>query len=286
MQKQKSIYGLVGYPLGHSLSPLMHNAAFNELGVDAVYKLFSMEEGELDGFFSELKDGASPIFGLNVTVPYKEKVIKYLDNIDPLVEKIKAVNTIVINKKRKLIGFNTDAPGFLAHLAELDFNTADKRIAVLGAGGAARAIISVLSLIVERPQSIKIYDIDKGKADFLISDLGQRINIDIVEVVNSVDDLNVELSDFLINATPIGMKEEDPCLVEEALLHDDMLVYDLIYNPKETELLKIAKEKGAQVSNGLGMLYYQGILAFQRWAEQEIDQSVKNIMREAIEEGL
>jgi len=282
----KSLYGLVGYPLGHSLSPLMHNAAFDALGVDAVYKLFPLQEGELEPFFKDLKDEESPIFGLNVTVPYKEKVVRFLDNVDPLVDKIKAVNTIFINDKRKLVGYNTDAPGFLAHLSELGFAADEKSVAIIGAGGAARAIISVLCLIVERPKSIKIYDIDKGKAEFLVKDISENINIDIVETVNSIDDLNIESSELLINATPIGMKEKDPCLVEEGLLHSGMLVYDLIYNPAETELLRLAREKGAQVSNGLGMLYYQGVLAFQRWAEQEIDQKIKNIMRKALEKGL
>ncbi|MBU4333552.1 MAG: shikimate dehydrogenase, partial [Candidatus Omnitrophica bacterium] len=275
-----------GYPLGHSLSPLMHNAAFEALEVDALYKLFPLEEEELEGFFKDLKDEFSPIFGLNVTVPYKEKVVQYLDNVDPLVDKIKAVNTILINDERKLIGYNTDAPGFLAHLSEIGFKSEDKNVAILGAGGAARAIVSVLCLIVERPKTIKLYDIDKGKADLLIKDIGEMINVDIVETVNSIDDLNIELADLLINATPIGMKEDDPCLVDEGLLHSDMLVYDLIYNPAETELLRMAREKGAQVSNGLGMLYYQGVLAFQHWAGQEIDQNIKNIMREALEKGL
>ncbi|MBU0468771.1 MAG: shikimate dehydrogenase [Candidatus Omnitrophica bacterium] len=282
----KTQYGLVGYPLGHSLSPLMHNAAFEALEVDALYKLFPLEEEELEGFFKDLKDEFSPIFGLNVTVPYKEKVVQYLDNVDPLVDKIKAVNTILINDERKLIGYNTDAPGFLAHLSEIGFKSEDKNVAILGAGGAARAIVSVLCLIVERPKTIKLYDIDKGKADLLIKDIGEMINVDIVETVNSIDDLNIELADLLINATPIGMKEDDPCLVDEGLLHSDMLVYDLIYNPAETELLRMAREKGAQVSNGLGMLYYQGVLAFQHWAGQEIDQNIKNIMREALEKGL
>ena len=282
----KSIYGLVGYPLGHSLSPLMHNAAFDALEVNAFYKLFPLQEDELKAFFNDLKDESSPIFGLNVTVPYKEKVVQFLDNVDPLVEKTKAVNTILINDKRKLIGYNTDAPGFLAHLSEIGFDTIDKNVAIIGAGGAARAIISVLCLILERPKSIKIYDIDKGKADFLIEDIREKINVDIVETVNSIDDLNIDISDLLINATPIGMKEEDPCLVDEDLLHGDMLVYDLIYNPAETELLRMAREKGAKVSNGLGMLYYQGVLAFQHWADQEIDQNIKNIMREALEKGL
>src|SRR3989338_5095036 len=136
--KAKSIYGIIGNPVAHSLSPLMHNAAFKELKVDAIYKLFPLEENELNEFFKNLRDKQSPIFGLNVTVPYKEKVIKYLDTLSPYARKAMAVNTIVVGDDRTLHGFNTDGPGFLAHLAELGFNTEDRNIAILGAGGTAR----------------------------------------------------------------------------------------------------------------------------------------------------
>jgi len=286
MDEKKSIYGLVGYPVEHSLSPQMHNRAFQELQVDAVYKLFSLPEEELDAFFAEIKLQDSPVFGLNITVPYKEKVIQYLDGLSPFAEKIRAVNTIVVDKHRKLIGFNTDGPGFLTHLMELGFNTGAKRIAIMGAGGAARAIISVLCIVQERPESIKIYDIDKERADYLIEDLGSRFDVSIIQTVHSIDDLNVELADLLINATPIGLKDNDPCLFEEDFFHQDMMVYDLIYNPEETALLKMARKRGAKVSNGLGMLFYQGVLAFQHWANVELDQTIKDKMRESLEQGL
>lgn len=284
--KNKSIYGLVGYPVSHSLSPLMHNAAFKELKLDCVYELFSLKEEELGGFFKELRGTGSPIFGLNVTIPYKEKAIKYLDGLNLYAQKTMAVNTIVISKDRKLSGFNTDGPGFLAHITELGFDTAKKKVALLGCGGAARAIISVLCLLPERPASLKIYDIDKDKADQLVKDLGLRLNIDCVEVVHSIDDLDIAHADLLVNATPIGMKESDPCLIEEDVFRKGMLVYDLIYNPAQTKLLKMAKSKGAKTSNGLGMLFYQGVLAFQHWAGTEIDQAIKDTMFKALKNGL
>ena len=286
MEKLKSQYGLVGYPVGHSLSPLMHNAAFDALEIDACYKLFPLQPEELDPFFKALREASSPIFGLNVTIPYKEQVLSYLDVLSPLAKKIMAVNTIMISTDRSLTGYNTDGPGFLAHIAELDFSLEGKHIALLGAGGAARAIVSSLCLIPDRPQCIKIYDIDKEKAGHLISDLAERFDVSIVEVVNSIDDLYIESSDLLINATPIGMKKEEGCLVEKDLLHPDMLVYDLIYNPAETRLLTFAKEVGAQTANGLGMLFYQGVLAFQHWANLELDHQIKNKMRKSLETGL
>ncbi len=280
------MYGLIGYPLSHSLSPLMHNAAFAGLDVDACYKLFPLEKEELDAFFEDLKKEDSTIFGLNVTVPYKERVLQYVDSLSPYAQKIKAINTIVITKDRKLVGFNTDGPGFLAHLAELDFSMENKRVAIVGAGGAARAIISSLCLLPERPQTIRIFDIDRDRARRLLSDLDENMDVGVAEVVKSIDDMNIEIADLLINATPIGMKKDDPCLIDPELIHGNMMVYDLIYNPAQTFLLQVAKEKGAQTANGLGMLFYQGVLAFQHWADIQLDQGIKDKMRESLEKGL
>ena len=286
MDAQTAVYGIIGYPVAHSLSPLMHNTAFKELGVDAVYKLFPLKKNELDIFFTELRKPSSPVFGLNVTVPYKEAVLEYLDNITPLAQKIMAVNTIVINKERKLLGYNTDAPGFLAHLVELQFNTRDKRIAIMGSGGSARAILAVLCMIPERPDSIKIYNRTPQRLDNLLEDLSARIDTSIVAPVASIDDLDIPEADLLINTTSVGLKPEDPSLVDVDLIHRKLLVYDLIYNPPMTPLLKTARAGGARAANGLGMLYYQGVLAFQHWANVLLDDDVKAKMRQALEKGV
>lgn len=280
---QKSTYGLVGYPLGHSLSPVMHNTAFKALDVEAEYVLFPMKKEEIESFFKDLKEGDSPVFGLNVTVPHKENVIPFLDALDPFATKVGAVNTVVIDKDRRLVGFNTDGPGFLAHLTEVGFDASGKRIAILGAGGAARAIVSVFCLLGSRPDSVRIYDVDKEKAVTLVQDIGSRMDASHVHVVNSIDDLNIELADLLINATPLGLKEGDPVLVSEELLHSNMVVYDLVYNPPETPLLKMAKAKGAKTVNGLKMLFYQGVLAFQHWAEMQLPEAVKARMWDELE---
>ena len=278
-------YGLIGYPLGHSLSPCMHNTAFRALDVEAVYELFPLKEDEVESFIKGLRKQDSHIFGLNVTVPYKEKVIPFLDALSPFAEKVGAVNTIVVDENKKLIGHNTDGPGFWSHLTELGFDPEAKRVALIGAGGAARAIIAVLCLMDKCPENIRLYDIDFEKADYLVDDLGGRIDTGIVTVVKSVDDLNIEIADLLINATPVGLKPSDPTLFEEELLHPDMLVYDLIYNPRETKLLAMAKERGAQVSNGLGMLFYQGVLAFEHWAGFELMPAIREQMRMSLELG-
>ncbi len=282
MSHNQTTYGIIGYPVKHSLSPVMHNAAFEALDVEALYKLFPLEENELDDFFDQLRQKDSPIFGLNVTVPYKEKVIAYLDSLTPFAQKVMAVNTIVITEDRKLVGYNTDGPGFIAHLHELGFDPRNKRIAVLGAGGSARAVIAALSLIPERPASIKVYNRTPERIDELLRDLGARIDTKFVEPVMSIDDLNIELADLVINTTSVGLKEGDACLIEKELFHANMMVYDLIYNPAETMLLKIAKEQGAKTANGLGMLYYQGVLAFEHWAGIPLEDPMREIMRKAL----
>lgn len=272
------IYGLIGNPLGHSLSPLMHNAAFKELRIDAEYKLFELQEDQIESFLKSLK--SNNIHGLNVTVPYKEKVIPFLYKVSPEAKLIGAVNTIKITPEG-LEGFNTDGAGFIHHLDDMEFDPRGKSIAILGAGGASRAVSVYLAK--GQPRSVSIFDTDKTKLNNLVDHLRQNFgNVDI-KAVDSVDELGIDKCDLLVNATPIGMKETDPCLVDEKLLHKDMLVYDLIYNPKETKLLKLAREKGAKVSNGLGMLLHQGVLAFEIWTAQE---APVDIMRTALLGGL
>ncbi|MBI3601581.1 MAG: shikimate dehydrogenase [Candidatus Omnitrophica bacterium] len=282
-----AIYGIIGYPLTHSLSPLMHNAAFKALKVNAVYKLFELKDDEeLKLFFEDLKQEGNPILGLNVTVPYKEKVLAYVDSLDPFAEKAGAVNTLAITHQRKIHGFNTDGPGFLSHLEELNFSLKGKRIAMLGAGGTARAILSVLCLVNQRPAGIKLYNRTLSKARNLVEELAQKMDTSIVAVVDSVEDLNVELADCLINTTSVGLKAEAKPLVDPGHFHADMLVYDVIYNPAQTDLLKAAKAKGAKTSNGLGMLYYQAVLALNHWSGVDIDDKYKKVMRQTLESSL
>jgi shikimate dehydrogenase len=280
-----STYGLIGYPLGHSLSPVMHNAAMKAMGLDAVYTLFPMQKAEIKSFFDDLRTPDSHIFGLNVTVPHKESVIPFLDSLDPFAEKVGAVNTIVITGKRKLIGYNTDGPGFLTHLTECAFSAGGKRVSILGAGGASRALISVFCLLPEPPESVKVFDIDSERAMHLLRDLGQRMDISRVQVVSSIEDLDIEIADLLINATPVGMKSEDVALISEELLHANLMVYDLVYNPAETALLRMARQKGARTFNGLRMLFYQGVLAFQHWAEVQLPDDIKELMWEELKKA-
>lgn len=280
-----AIYGIIGKTLDHSLSPLMHNAAFKSLHVNAVYKKFPLEEDELKLFFDDLKEEDNPIFGINVTVPYKEKAVEYMDGMSVFAQKVGAINTVVINRERKLFGYNTDGPGFLSDLTAAGFDPQGKRIAILGAGGTTRAILSTLTLVSEQPESIRIYNRTMSKAQELVEDLSQRLDLGLVEVVPTIDELNIELADCLINTTSVGLKPTDESLVDPDMLHKDLFVYDVIYNPAETKLLKYAKKCGAKTANGLGMLYYQGVLSLQHWAHTELDDRVKNVMRRALEKG-
>ncbi len=269
------IYGVLGFPSRHSLSPLMHNAAFSALNIDAKYQVFEIEPKDLDVFMHSLSKGN--ISGLNVTVPYKEKVIPFLTSISAEAKLIGAVNTIKIGDKA-LEGFNTDADGFLKHLTQdLRFDPAAKSIAIIGAGGASRAVSVGLCRL--NPKKLSIYDVDGAKLLTLVNHLKANFNHIEFNPVSSADKLGIEEADLLVNATPMGMKASDHCLVEEKSLHAGLLVYDLIYNPKETKLLALAKKCGANASNGLGMLLYQAMASFEIWTVQK---APKDVMWDAL----
>lgn len=257
----------------------MHNAAFCALKINAEYKLFPLKEDEIEEFLKNLTK--RNIYGLNVTIPYKEKVLPFLQSLSEEAKLIGAVNTIRVSEN-KLEGFNTDAEGFFKHLTEdLGFNPEGKTIAIMGAGGAGRAVS--VYLCKAKPKRIAIYDIDKDKLFTLVNHLKENFRDVEIKSLDSLAEPDMAVSDLLVNATPIGMKQTDPCLVDEKLIHKNLFVYDLIYNPSETNLLKVAKHKGAKVSNGLGMLLYQGMLSFEIWIGKT---APLDIMRQALQKEL
>ncbi len=272
------IYGLIGNPIKHSLSPAMHNAAFKALNIDSEYKLFELREEELAGFLESLK--ANNIQGINVTYPYKEKVVPLLTSLSVEAGLVGVVNTIRVFPDG-MEGFNTDGEGFYRHLSgDLKFSPSGKNIAILGAGGASRAV--AVYLCKAHPASIAIYDIDQSRIRALIERLRyfKKINFKAVE---SVHELNLKDCSLLVNCTPVGMKQNDPLLVNPEFIHKDLLVYDLIYSPQDSRLLWVARERGAVCSNGLGMLLHQGALAFKIWTGQDAPLAV---MRQALEDGM
>jgi len=273
---EKRIYGLIGSPVSHSLSPAMHNAAFRALKINAEYKLFELKVEDLSVFLKSAS--CENIYGLNVTVPYKEKVLPFLTDLSREAKLIGAVNTLRISKN-KLEGFNTDGEGFLRHLTQdLGFNPKGRSIAIIGAGGATKAISVYLSK--QEPERITIYDVDKKRCAGLINRLRENFKNINFNLANSIEELKVKSSDLLINATPIGSKSEHSCLVDEKFMHKNLFVYDLIYIPQETKLLKVASELGARTSNGLGMLLYQGMSAFEIWTGRK---APKEVMQEALQ---
>lgn len=262
---ENKIYGLIGLPLKHSLSALMHNAAFRTLNINAEYRLFEINPEEVDGFLSRLDE--KNISGLNVTVPYKEKVLKFvkLDQESSFLRQVQAVNTIA-RKDGVWTGFNTDIPGFSRHLKE-QFDPAGKKTAILGAGGAAKAVAYVLASL--KAKTISIFDIDHQKSRKITDMIKEIFPGFPIYPVDKIEGLEIKDKDLLVNATPVGLKEGDPCLLKSGQLHSSLFVYDLIYNPEQTKLLALAKQAGARVSNGLGMLLYQGMLSFHIWTGRE-----------------
>jgi shikimate dehydrogenase len=260
------IYGLLGYPVKHTFSPLMHNAAFNSLGLNAVYLPFEVKPEKLKTAIEAVK--ALGISGLNITVPHKEKVIKYLDIVDEEAALIKSVNTVVL-ENGKLKGFNTDGRGFIMSLKEeFGFSPCQKRFFILGAGGAARAI--AFSLAFEGAEKIILVDALPKKAANLAKAVSNKTSCDAIALDKNKKAMKDRLlnCDVLINATPCGMKKDDPKVIEPELLYKNLFVYDIIYNPRQTTLLRDARNRGAKIANGIGMLINQGILSFGIWTKK------------------
>ncbi len=276
--KKACIYGLIGNPVQHSLSPLMHNAALSRLKIKARYKLFSLEEKELRPFLSNLQN--KNICGLNVTIPYKEKLLKLANGYQSsAVISIGAANTIVVEKNNSLKLFNTDYLGFIQHLKELGVKP--RKAGIIGAGGASRAICFALGK--KKAQEVSIYDIDKFRSLALMERFNQIFPNTRFLASESIEALRLKEKDILINASSIGMKETDPLLVEPAQLHPGLFIYDLIYNPPETKLLKLAKEQNIPHANGLGMLLYQGAEALNLWIAPK--KAPVEIMRKVLEKA-
>ena len=279
----KQRYGLVGHPVKHSLSPAMQSAAFNALGIDAEYLLYDIEPEKLEAFLKNAK--ANNISGLNITIPYKIKAKEYLErkgSLDDNARRLGAVNTIKIAEDGTLCGYNTDGPGFYRSLVEdLKFEPENKNVFVMGSGGAARAVIMYLG---NGPKKISIFDIDKTKANDLKTHYKKYYDEQRLSIIGEGDFKDkLKECDLLVNATPIGMKESDPSPVSASLLHNGLYVYDLVYNHPTTNLVKAANLQKLHAVTGLGMLLYQGAIAFEIWTGAK---SPVGVMRKALKEAL
>ncbi len=261
--------GLIGFPVKHSVSPAIHNAAFKKLGLDWEYELFEVNPKDLKEALNGMR--ALHIAGFNITIPHKEAIVTLLDEVTKVARIIGAVNT-VLNQEGKLVGYNTDGAGFIDSLKEdAKVNPKSKKVVILGAGGACRAISVMLA--EAEAKKITITDIIAAKADDLANYVGSYFETKCVSVKPTSQALQkaIDKADILVNSTPIGMhpKVDQSPLDKKIKLNPNLLVYDIVYNPQETTLLKQAKAAGCKTCSGLGMLVRQGALAFTIWTGQE-----------------
>ena len=257
-----STYAVIGDPIDHSLSPNIHNAAFRSLNLDCTYIAYRIPKGELSAGIEALK--TIKIAGFNVTIPHKIEMIKYLDVLDENCNLIGAVNT-VSNDNGVLKGYNTDMIGFLDPIKKRNLTIKDSQVILLGAGGAARAIIT--AMVKEKAGKITIVNRTMENA-IKLAEFAKEIggNVDIV----SLQKASKIIADykFIINSTSIGMKNEPSALSTENI-GKDTIVYDIVYQPINTDLVKKSKENGATIIYGYEMLLSQAARAFEIWHKIE-----------------
>ncbi len=261
--------GLIGHPVAHSLSPQLHQAAFDALGIDARYALWETRQNGLAERIASLR--SPDVLGANVTIPYKQDVMPLVDECDPLAARIGAINTIV-NYGGRLVGYNTDAPGFIRALAEFAaFDCRGKKVVILGTGGAARA--AAVALLESEVEEVMLL----GRTEEHINELLHHLRT-LTAMMHGTARVNGALlkspeinrflsaADLVVNATPIGLMADDTTLLLNIdVLPTTSLVMDMIFNPPLTPLLRVARAHGYYVLNGLSMLLYQGTLAFEIW---------------------
>lgn len=277
------LYGIFGHPVKHSFSPAMHNAAFKELGINSVYLAFDILPEILEYAVGSIRHLG--IKGINVTIPHKQNIMKYLDEISPEARHAGAVNTVK-NTGGYLYGHNTDVGGFLKAL-EADLKLKDftgRSVLLIGAGGAARAVLS--ALCISGAKSITIFNrsVDKAAAvSQYFCEQFKNICIEYYKLGDS-DKLTECLgkSDILINSSSAGMLGYESIDIPIQYLKKNSRVYDLIYNPRETELVKSARLFRHEASNGLSMLLYQGVESFEIWTGEKapVDSMLKALIKE------
>lgn len=265
--------GLLGSPVFHSKSPLMHNEAFRLLGLDYVYLCFDVPESNLEVAFEGLKK--LNVAGFNCTMPDKTLMCQLVDDLSPAARMIGAVNTVV-NENGKFIGHNTDGVGYMMSLKDAGFDITGKTMTLLGCGGAASSILVQAAL--DGIPKINVFN-RKGHswehAQHMVETINKNTNCHAVLYdLNDEDSLGEAITEsgILTNATSVGMAPDiESCPIRDtSILHSDLIVSDIIYNPLETKLLKLAKSKGCPTINGLYMLLYQGAEAFKIWTGKDM----------------
>ncbi len=267
------LIGLIATPIRHSKSPMMHNTAFEALGLDYVYLAFDFGPDQLDDVVKGLQ--AMGIRGFNVSMPYKTDILKYLDVVDSSAWLIGACNTVV-NENGVLHGYNTDGMGYMAGLKDNGFDPAGKKMTVLGSGGAATAI--VMQAALDGVAEISIFNGDDpfyARARHNAQVINENTNCKAtVHKLEDLECLRREISEsyILANATNVGMGrlEGQKLIPDESFLYPELIITDVIYSPAETALLKMAREYGCRTVNGLPMVLFQGAAAFKLWTGRDM----------------
>jgi shikimate dehydrogenase len=271
---------LIGWPLAHSISPAIHNAAFEALGMEGAYALLPVErEEDLRGVLAGLKSDQEWA-GANVTVPYKEKVVAHLQKLEGAAARMKAVNTVA-RKGNRLIGHNTDMPGFLADLDRNGFDFRGRNVLVIGSGGAARAV--VLGLVESRCR-LSLVAVIRGQAETLARELGDG-RVDVISWDDPALAERARSASLVVNTSPVGMwpSFDASPWPENIPFPEKAGVYDVVYNPVETRFLREARSRGLKAAGGLGMLVEQGALAFELWTGVK---APRDVMMRAAEAAL
>jgi len=257
---------VIGNPIEHSLSPELHNYWIKKNNIDAIYEKQRLNEDQLEKLILQVKH--NKINGINVTVPYKKTIIPYLDELSVEAQSTQSVNTIY-HKNNRVIGHNTDIFGFTTSIEKTEYNLENKEVLILGAGGVVPSII--FSLFKMKVSKIKISNRTKNKAEDL-----KKFFKDI-EIINWGEISNF---DIIINATSLGLKKEDNLNLDFSSISGNKFFYDVIYNPSETNFLKIGRELGNKTLNGKLMFIYQAASAFNIWHDQkpEVDENVIKLL--------
>lgn len=275
------LYCLIGDPVSHSLSPLMHNAAFQEMGINAVYVTFNVRSRGL----GEAVKGMTALgfAGVNVTTPHKVKVIDHIQELDESAELVGAANTLVVGDVG-WVAHNTDVRGVIAVLQASDVPLSSCKSVVFGTGGGAKAVVAVL--LARGCSHITVLGRNADHVRAFVQDASRRHGTQIEGSMNSLEEVSSSLrrADLVVNATPVGMHPHaDESVVSPELLHPRMTVFDLVYRPRETTLLKHAALKGARTIGGVEMLVEQGAASLELWLGRE---APRDVMRKALERAL
>lgn len=276
--------GIVGRPLNHTLSPAMHNAAYEALDLDWVYVPFPLaDETDLMRFLGAAR--VLPIVGFNVTMPFKQAMVGMCDEVAMMAQMAGAVNTVHVVDGR-FIGYNTDGRGLLESLqSDAGFEPAGRAVTIVGAGGAAGA--ACVSMILGKVARLVIANRNLDRAEELVERMMSHARgTELVAVDMGCAQAEVSAADLVVNATPVGMHAGDPSPVPAEWLHADQVVCDMIYQPPDTPLLSAAREAGAVALNGLGMLVAQGAIAIDIWSDSAQIRTPRDIMRTAAEAAM